>query len=168
VVFRDANSNFDRAKDGASGGANERFFSKPRSRELQSMAKKSAGKPNMSDFIRAALKANSKASAKEVIQGWKDAGNPGELKASLFYLVKNKAGYSTPRGGKKRRGRPPGAAKATGAAAPKAAAPRRSTSVYLEMEQALDALVQLAENVGDSGLAAALRTARRSVSAQLV
>ena len=131
------------------------------------MAKKAAGKPNMSEFIRLALKANPKASAKEVIQGWKDAGNSGELKNSLFYLVKNKAGYSKPRGGKKRRGRPVGS-KNVAAAAPKAATPRKSTNVYLEMEQALDALVQLAEGIGNVDLAASLRTARRSVSAQLV
>ncbi|HVJ80253.1 MAG TPA: hypothetical protein VNC50_04210 [Planctomycetia bacterium] len=135
--------------------------------ELQTMAKKAAGKPNMSEFIRLALKANPKASAKEVIQGWKDAGNSGELKNSLFYLVKNKAGYSKPRGGKKRRGRPVGS-KNVVAAAPKAAGPRKASSVYLAMEQTLDGLVQQADGLGETELASAFRSARRTVSAKLV
>lgn len=124
------------------------------------MARGVKGGPNRSAFIREKLSENKNVSYKEIAEAWKKLGHSEEIKATLFYLVKNKA-----KGGKgKRRGRP---AKAETEAAAAAATTTVDQS-WLEMEKALDKLVAQAVSLRDSKLADDLRVARRRVSSQLV
>lgn len=120
------------------------------------MAGRKKGAPNKSLFIRGVLESNSKATAAEVAEAWKKAGNSGTVIPTLYYQVKRKMGL----GRKGRRGRP-----RKGAAAPAAAT---GANHYLSIEQKLDALIAQAMEARDGKLAEGLRAARRIASSHLV
>jgi hypothetical protein len=129
------------------------------------MARKSAGGVSQSSFIRDKLNANAGVKAAQVASAWKEAGHPGEIKSSLFYLVKNKMGLSKPRTAGRRRAAP---APAAVAAAPHASRESESTATYLEIEHTLDSLIHQADQLRNASLAEDLRNARRRVSIKLV
>jgi hypothetical protein len=129
------------------------------------MAKRAAG-ISQSSFIREKLSADRSIKYRDVADAWKEAGHPGAIKSSLFYLVKNKMGLST--GARKGRpGRKPGA---------RAASPTPSASAnggeaaeaYREIEATLDTLIRQASELRNAQLAEELRAARRQASKQLV
>ena len=121
-------------------------------------AKKKARSGAASAFIRDALTANPKVSAKEVEQAWKKAGNRANFSGSLYYQIKGKMGLSSR---KKKRRKKAAAAEATLAAADPGAE-------FLAIEKSLDALISKAEELKDTRLAEALRMARRRAGAKLV
>ena len=109
--------------------------------------KKTARSGAASAFIRDALTANPKVSAKEVEQAWKKAGNKTDFSGSLYYQIKGKMGLSSKK--KKRRKKA-----AAAEAAPAAADPGAE---FLAIEKALDSLISKAEELKDTRLAEALR-----------
>lgn len=111
--------------------------------------------PNRSEFIRNQLKANKKVKHKEVVEAWKKAGHDGEIKATLYYLVKSKM--------KGKRG-----PKREDASSQEPADANSKDTVLLDMEKQLDKLIVAASLMRDSKLADDLRIARRRVSALLV
>jgi hypothetical protein len=131
------------------------------------MAKRVEG-VSQSSFIREKLNADRDVKYRVVADAWKSAGHPGEIKSSLFYLVKNKMGLA----GGARRGRPgrkPKAASASAAHAPSTSASGGETSAtYREIEETLDSLIRQANELRNSQLAEDLRAARRQASIQLV
>jgi hypothetical protein len=126
-------------------------------------AKKRAGGPNRSAFIRDQLNANPGAKLGDVQEAWSSAGNSGEITGTLYYQVKKSMGLSNRR--KKKKGRA-------------AAAPTGSPSIsvetsnsaegYLAIEKSLDKLIAQAGELGDTKLTEELRVARRRASARLV
>jgi hypothetical protein len=131
------------------------------------MAKKVDG-ISQSGFIREHLNADRDVKYRVVADAWKTAGNPGEIKSSLFYLVKNKMGLAKGKPAKKL-GRP---RKATGAVASVVASPapieNDAAVTYREIEGTLDTLVHQAMELRNLQLAESLLAARRRASIQLV
>lgn len=129
--------------------------------------------PNKSAFIREQLRKSPNAGARDVADAWSKEGHPGEISQTLYYQVKKNMASGHPKREREKISAAPAPAPAPAAAA----APRRAVSApvastgnsgYLVIEQTLDALVQQAEDIPDSDLAADLRLARRRVSAKLI
>jgi hypothetical protein len=131
------------------------------------MARSSNG-VNQSAFIREKLSANPGIKYRDVADAWKEAKLPGEIKSSLFYLVKNKMG-SAKTAAPKRRGRPPKnrSASISTAAAPSASA-GDAAEIYREIEHKLDVLIHRAMLLHNLQLAENLLVARRRASIHLV
>ena len=127
------------------------------------MAKRRNRGPNQSQFIRDLFAANPKATLGDAKKAWSEAGHKGELGNSLFYVVKRKAGLTSPTAGGKRRGRPPGVG--TKKALP---VPRQATSSYEAIEDRLDEVIRMLWDLGDHDLVAEFRGARRKIAAKLV
>jgi hypothetical protein len=112
----------------------------------------------------AAKNANQDVKHRVVAGAWKAAGYPGEIKSSLFYLVKNKMGLAP---GK--RGRPRKTTAAPNAPDAKVGAGlSEAASIYREIESELDGLVRRAIEVKDHSLVEKLLAARRRASIKLV
>jgi len=114
--------------------------------------------PNQSQFIRDLLGANPKATLGDAKKAWTEAGNKGTIGNSLFYIVKTKLGLTKPSA---RRGRRPGRPSASKAAA------RNGTQAYEAVEARLDEVIGMLWALGDHGLVADFRLARRKIAAKL-
>jgi hypothetical protein len=115
--------------------------------------------PNQSQFIRDLFAANPQTKLGDAKKAWSDAGHKGAIGNSLFYVVKRKAQMTRVPTGTKR-GRPVGSTNK-----PKATADAAS---YEAVEDRLDDVIRMLWTLGDHGLVAELRTARRKVAAKLV
>jgi hypothetical protein len=130
------------------------------------MARRKADGVSQSDFIREQLNANHDVKHRVVADAWKAAGYPGEIKSSLFYLVKNKMGLAK---GTVKRGRPRKSSEAPIAAPAASGADRNdAASAYRAIESELDGLVRHALELKDHSLAEKLLAARRRASIELV
>lgn len=107
--------------------------------------------PSRSQFIRDKLAENRRVKYQEVAAAWAATGHPGEIKSTLFYLVKSKS--------KKGKGR-----RAVDSA--DETSPREM--ILASMEKTLDRLMADAISLKDAKLMDELRIARRRVSAMLV
>ena len=127
----------------------------------QMAAKKRASSGvNKSAFIRDILTKNNEAKPADVNAAWAGAGHKEKLNQTLYYQVKKSLGLSS--GRRKKRGRKP---KVAGAAP---VMRTDSSAGYLSIENSLDGLIIEAQQMRDSKLAEALRTARRVVSSKLL
>ena len=126
-------------------------------------AKKRAGGPNRSAFIREQLNADPGAKLGDVKEAWSAAGNPGEITGTLYYQVKKTMGLSNRR--KKKKGR---ASEAPVGGSSVSVEPSSTSETYLAIEKSLDKLIAQAGEIGDARLSEELRVARRRASAKLV
>lgn len=130
------------------------------------MAKKqagSSGEPNKSQFIRDLLRDNARTKPADASAAWASAGHGGEIKPTLFYIVRGRMKKRRRKGGRR--------AKAKGVvAAPQApvVAATDTAKSYLSLERAIEGLVGQAEGIKDARLVEALRNARRMASAKLI
>jgi hypothetical protein len=132
------------------------------------MARRKADGVSQSDFIRELLNANQDVKHRVVADAWKVAGYPGEIKSSLFYLVKNKMGLAPAKRGRPGRPRKPIVAAPSAPSVTNPAAGADAASIYREIESKLDGLVRRAMDLRDHSLAEKLLAARRRASIKLV
>jgi hypothetical protein len=131
------------------------------------MARRKADGVRQSDFIRELLTANRDVKHRVVADAWKVAGYPGEIKSSLFYLVKNKMGLAPGKRGRPGRPRKPIAAPSASSVTESPVGTDTAAS-YREIESRLDELIHQAMGIKDLALAEKLLAARRRASIQLV
>lgn len=105
---------------------------------------------NRSEFIRNQLAENPKASASEIQEAWKKAGNKDEFSAALYYQVKRSIAP------KKRKRKKSEFEEST------------ISDTYLHIERKVDQLITQATSVNDTKLVESLRNARRIVGSKLV
>lgn len=118
-------------------------------------------KVNRSGFIRDYLGEHPQASLKEVVEAWKGSGQKDDLNPTLYYQMKNQLKLG---GGK----RTSTSGSSSSAAPSWSKSSKSSGGDYLELEQALDGLIDMARRLDNDRLVDQLRHARRIASAQIL
>lgn len=122
--------------------------------------------PNRSEYIRKNLLENPDLGPAELNNLWQQEGFPGELRPALYYQVKRRMKLSSERPAR-RSSRGPGRPRKASSTTTRTLFSERQTQ-YVNIEKALDELIQQAEQLNDNKLSGVLRQARRQVSVALV